>query len=121
MKKNDFVLIACLLVVIGVFLVVFQYTSKAGEIAVVKVEGEVMERLPLNIDTEIVVTGKNGGTNKVIVKDGYVSVAEASCPDHYCVKHKKIKKDKETIVCLPNEVVVEIEGKTKNELDTIAR
>ena len=46
---------------------------------------------------------------------------EADCPDQLCVHQKAISKDRETIVCLPNKVVVEVKSKTESEFDSIAK
>ena len=66
------------------------------------------------IDTEY-------GKNKVIIEDGYVRIRSANCPDQVCVIHKKISKTGETIVCLPNKLVLEIKGDNddKIEIDSI--
>ncbi|HBE87040.1 MAG TPA: hypothetical protein DDW53_19330, partial [Lachnoclostridium sp.] len=40
----------------------------------------------------------------------YASITEASCPDKVCVRTGKIHRSGELIVCLPNRVVITIEG-----------
>ena len=45
---------------------------------------------------------------------------DADCPDQLCVKQKKISLKNETIVCLPNKVVIEIEGADSSQLDAVA-
>ena len=44
---------------------------------------------------------------------------DATCPDHICVNQKEISKTGETIVCLPNKVIVEIKGADSSELDAV--
>ena len=46
--------------------------------------------------------------NVVTIKGGEVSVTEASCKNQVCVKHGSISHTGETIVCLPNRLVVRI-------------
>ena len=46
--------------------------------------------------------------NILVIKNGQVSVSEASCPDQICVHHKKIEHEGESIVCLPHKFVVTI-------------
>ena len=48
--------------------------------------------------------------NTVRIKGGKVSVTEASCKNQVCVKHAAISAAGESIVCLPNRLVVSIEG-----------
>ncbi len=63
----------------------------------------MLYELPLAKDKEIELEG-----NTIEIKDGEVDVTEASCKNRICVNHKKIEKKGESIVCLPNKVVVEI-------------
>ena len=46
--------------------------------------------------------------NVVKISGGEVSVTEASCKNQVCVKHGSITHTGETIVCLPNRLVVRI-------------
>ena len=49
--------------------------------------------------------------NTVEIKDGKVSVSEASCKNQICVKHSSISHSGESIVCLPNRLVVRIDSR----------
>ena len=42
---------------------------------------------------------------------------DADWPDQVCVHHKPISKNGETIICLPNQVFVEVENDIENEID----
>ena len=44
---------------------------------------------------------------------------EADCPDLLCVHQKAISKEGESIICLPNKVVVTIRGGEETELDAV--
>ena len=46
-------------------------------------------------------------------------MTEADCPDQLCVHQRAISKQKQTIVCLPNRVVVEVIGGEDAGLDSI--
>lgn len=48
--------------------------------------------------------------NIVEIKNGSVSVSEASCKNQVCVRHGSISRAGESIVCLPNRLVITIEG-----------
>ena len=48
--------------------------------------------------------------NTVVIQGGKVSVTEATCKNQVCVKHKDISRSGESIVCLPNKLIVRIEG-----------
>lgn len=57
------------------------------------------------------------GYNLLEIGDNEVRVIEASCPDKIDVKQGSISRIGETIVCLPNKMMVEIKGVDKNEID----
>ena len=63
----------------------------------------------LSVDQEIEIMDEDGKLiNKLIIKDGFADMVEAECPDLLCVHQKAISKSKESIVCLPNRVVVTV-------------
>ena len=65
------------------------------------------------------------GYNLVVVEDGKVSVAASDCPDQICVKHRPISLARESIVCLPHKLVIEMaegaDGTDDGALDGVAR
>ena len=72
--------------------------------------GEHVEVLDLEKDTQVLIRGKDGGTNHLVVKDGAIWCDEASCPDKVCVHTGKISLSTQTIACLPNKMIVRIKG-----------
>ena len=56
-------------------------------------------------------TGKDG-LNRLVIKDGKAWVETASCPDGICAAHKPIHREGESIVCLPNKVVITVSTAT---------
>ena len=113
-RKADIVL-AVVLVALCALSCWFVYGSggAGGAVVVIEHDGEVWGRYSLyeeqtiDIDTEV-------GHNQAVIEAGRVYMAEASCPDHYCLgQHRDeggIDGPNETIVCLPNKVVVYVEG-----------
>lgn len=108
-KRNDWILIGSILVVIlGLLVVTLVLTSKRGTTAVVTLDGTVILEQDLTQDCSIPIqTGM--GYNRFQVQDGVASVTEADCRDQICVEHKGISNKGETIVCLPHKLIVEIQ------------
>lgn len=50
------------------------------------------------------------GYNLIEIGDNEIRVIEADCPDKHDVKQGYISKIGETIVCLPNKMLIEIKG-----------
>ena len=121
MKKNDVILIAALLVVAlltaGGMRIWQMNNTKDSANVVVSIDGEVYGTYPLSEDRTERIELPDGSYNILVISDGYADVTEASCPDQICVKHNHIRYSKESIVCLPNKVVVTVEGGEENEID----
>ncbi len=108
MKKNDILLLLIIAAVASVALAsAVLLTRGSGEFAVVTADGEEYARLPLNKDTELLITSQNG-SNLLVIKDGEVRIISASCPDKLCARMGAANELK-SIVCLPNHVTVTIE------------
>lgn len=117
MKKNDWILVAVILVLAGIgFLIYLNFGKQSAGLVKVTVDGELYGTYSLDKEQEIEIND----TNRLIIEDGQVDMIEADCPDQICVDHKTISKNKETIVCLPNKVVVEIVGGENAEIDAVA-
>lgn len=117
MKKNDWILVFVILCAAGVCLFInAKFGQKSAASVVVKIDGEVKETYSLMDSREVTINN----SNVFVIENGKVKMKEADCPDQICVKHKAISKNKETIVCLPNKVIIEVVSDEEPELDTIA-
>ena len=85
----------------------------------ISVAGEFYGSYPLDKDDEINIS-HNGHLNKVIIKDGQVQMAEASCHNQLCVNQGIISKTNQQIICLPNRVVVRIVSAQGGDVDVIS-
>ena len=62
---------------------------------------------------------QNDKVNILSIRDGSVYMQAASCHNQQCVKQGSISQASQTIVCLPNQVFVNIEG-TDSPFDGVA-
>ena len=44
----------------------------------------------------------------------------ADCPDQLCVKQKAVSKNKESIICLPNKIIVEVDSHKNSQYDAVS-
>lgn len=118
MKRNDWILIGfiCILA-IGCFVGSFFIEKQEAGQVVVKVSGTLEGTYSLKKEQKIAIDD----TNVFEIKGGEVKMISATCPDQHCVHQKAISKNGESIICLPNKVVVEIQGDEQSEFDAIAR
>ena len=133
-RKADIILFVAL-IAIGLAASAFLAMSRAdaGSDAKVVIEsgGSLFAEYPLSEDTEIIVPAPSGVSyrdpkappadagdectryryfNIVRISGGKATVSAASCRNQVCAGHEAISKTGESIVCLPNRLVVTIEG-----------
>ena len=122
MKKRDILLAGGIVLVALVMLLVMHVTGETkGDQVQITVNGEIYGTYPLDVDKETPIQKDGKTTNLLVIRAGKADVTEADCPDKLCVHQKAISKTNETIVCLPNKVVVQVIGAGESELDSIAR
>ncbi len=118
-KKNDLLLLGILLAAFLVILFFTVITKKEGTFVQVRIDGEITDVFPLSEDIEFQIHGYNGGTNTLVINGGKAYLKDTSCPDHLCEKMGKISKSGQSLICLPNHVVVEIAGDEGTEYDAV--
>ena len=114
--RNDIIFIAALLAVVCLIGVIYIFTRAPGDKVTVKVNGKLFGEYPLSED-RIVEIKHDHGVNVLIIEGGKAYMAEASCPDGICVDHRPIFRDGESIVCLPNRLVISFLG--TQEIDAV--
>lgn len=116
--KNDIIFIAVLLALMVAAGAFFVFSRGEGDTVTVTVGGKLYGEYPLSEDGTVQI--KNGeAVNTLIIEGGRARVEYASCPDGVCVAHKPISRDGESIICLPNEVVVTVRKKGADSPDII--
>lgn len=120
-KKGDIIIIAAVLCISALLFLCINIFSSGGSYANIEVNGSIVAALPLGSDTIYDVEIDGRVTNVVEIKNGYASVISADCPDKICVNHRSISKRGESIICLPNKVIVTVESNSsKEEVDGVA-
>ncbi len=106
--RNDIIFIAAILLIAAVGLFYLYVLREGGDTVKVTVDGELYAVYSLDESvTEDVHSGENG-VNRLVIKDGKAYIESATCPDGICVSHPPVFRNGESIVCLPNKVVVTV-------------
>ena len=117
-NKADIVLFICLLLM-GLALSAWSFAAGGtGQQAVVTVDGQHYGTYSLFENQTIEIQQKNH-LNKITIKDGTVQMTYSDCHNQVCVKDGSISMANQSIVCLPNKVMVEITG-GEGELDAVS-
>lgn len=124
MKKKDIVIIIAALVLALALYAVSQLAlgTEAAQV-VVTVGGEEVLRRPLAVSDTYEIVQEDGDVNVICVENGAVYMQEANCRDGLCIRQGRMRNAAKTIVCLPHELVVSLEGEPiqpeDEELDII--
>lgn len=107
--KNDLILIGILLTIaLAAFFVGGWIYGRSGAKVQVTVDGEIYGTYALDEEQTVTIQIKDKVTNILQIEDGTAKMIAADCPDQLCVHQQEISNTGQTIVCLPNKVVVEV-------------
>ena len=122
LRRNDLLLIAALLLIALIGIVYLFFFRESGNTVKVTVDGELYGVYSLDDDQRVEIKSDEQGEkrNLLVIQDGKAYMETASCPDFICVSHHKIFRDGESIVCLPNRVVVTVTKEKGDAPDIIA-
>lgn len=123
-QKKDRLLIISITVIAAVFALVLQLSQRnMGDRIRITIDGSVYGEYLLSED-QVIDIQELSGHNQVVISGGRAYMAEADCPDKYCMAYKPISKCHETIVCLPHKLVVEVVGQSETadlEIDAVSQ
>lgn len=104
LKKGDIVIIISVVLAFAISVAALIPFSKQGNRVVIKQNNKIIYNENLSVNKTI-----NTKTNTIIINNGVVYMDHSSCKNQLCINMGKISKTGESIVCLPNKVIVEIE------------
>ena len=94
----------------------FQPSSQARMVLAYQ-KDKLLEQAELEKDKIITILGDR---MQLEVRGGSVRVLNSDCPHHICKNMGWIKYNGETIVCVPNQVLIEIKSKGPAVIDAVA-
>lgn len=114
MKSTKFwVILIALLLILSLAAMALTLWGKTGSTVVsIYQNGELLRTIDLSAVEEPYTFTVDGpaGTNTIQVEPGRIRVSHADCPDQVCVNQGWISNGVVPIVCLPNSLVIQIEG-----------
>ena len=116
----DKILIGSLVILSGLSLFALAAFRSVGQTVVVEQDGRTMVRCSVALEDTLRVEGPLGVTTIEIVK-GRVRVLDSPCPHKLCVRAGAIGEAGELVVCVPNRVVVRVEGESRKGVDAVTQ
>ena len=118
-RRNDLLLIGGLLLLAAAALVwLFCFRPAGGQVEIT-IDGEPYKTFALSQEITEEIHSGEGATNILIIREGKAQMQSASCPDGICVDHAPIFREGESIVCLPNRVVVTVTAAGEDMPDAV--
>lgn len=119
--RNDIILIGSVIILTLIILIAITLMNKTGNEVIIEQNSKQVAVLDLNKDQEYNLYSGGKVCNTVVIKDGEAYMIYADCKDKICVNHNKISKNNESIICLPNKVIVTVTNSKNNEVDGVAK
>ena len=120
-KKQNVIYIIILLIAsfAMLFFVIMGKQRQKGDKVLIYVNGTLVQEVSLEVEAEIVIHG-NPGDNVLVIRDRKAYMKEASCENHVCIQQGEVSRNGETIICMPNQIIVEVSAE-KQEIDAVVR
>ena len=109
-RKKDMILIAVIIAIAAVSALLVKFIQRdTGAAIQVTIDGKFYGEYSLSEDQSISID-ELLGHNRLVIENGSAYMAEADCPDRYCMDYKPITDSGGMIICLPHKLVVEAVG-----------
>ena len=92
-------------------------SAQAASKAVIYQDSRMLESVDLDKDSLFSILN---GKMQIKVKDGKIRVTQADCPQHLCVNMGWIEYSGQSIVCVPNKILIEIKSAGPELVDAVA-
>ena len=105
-----------LIILMSLVFIIFSFKTfwhfETGSVVQVNFKGETYGNFSLFQDKKISLIGKEG-ESVIEIKDGQARLKSAPCRNQYCIQQGWISFTGQMLICIPNEISIEILGKTK--------
>ncbi len=108
-KNTKIILIITgILLLLCAVLTIWIYRKPSGQRVLIIQNNQIIHEIYLASakDQEIRIDAPGGGYNLIKIQNHEISIAEADCPDHTCMKTGILKSENIPIVCLPHKLII---------------
>jgi hypothetical protein len=123
MKRSDRIAAVLVIAAAVIFAIVWIAMHRvSGRIALIHVDGKLVATVDLSseIPHTLHIAGALGPVDVLADGKGTIRVLDATCPDQICVKTAPARSPGDQIICVPNRMVITVEGK-RTTIDALAK
>lgn len=118
--KNDIILLSLIAVfVVALFIIQILFSLNKASIISVTLDGRLYGEYSLEEDQVIPIMSGDERIGEVTVEKGKAYMSYATCPDHLCMKQGQIDSRSQSIVCLPNRIIISVTEGEDPEIDSM--
>lgn len=118
MKRGDLAITALIIIILAWFIFSAlgkKHSHEEAAYASIFVDGELYQQVELTEEAYEIEIKTNHGYNVLKVSQHGIEMLESDCPDHICIGFGHIHNPGTNIVCLPNRILVEVNGERDAE------
>ena len=124
LKKLDILIVICLFIFSFTPNIIFSINNinqnTNSTYAHIEINGDTYDDIYLNSSKEQTIEiNTELGSNTLKIENNKISIINASCRDHLCMHQEDAYKIGDSIICLPNKLIIEIKGDNDNDKDFI--
>ncbi|MBE6618741.1 MAG: NusG domain II-containing protein [Ruminococcaceae bacterium] len=109
--RNDIIVILTPLVIALILLIFTLVPRSAGTFVTVSLKGEEIAKYSLSENISLPIKSSDGQTLLIFnIENGAAFVSQPICKDHSCERMGIISRAGESIICLPSQIVITVEG-----------
>lgn len=105
---KELIIIAVILLIGIAAFVLFENIKQNGKTAVISVNGNIVKEINLEQADNCTFNPEETENITFEIKDGKIRVTSSDCPDKICKNTGFISDTGESIICMPNKMIVEI-------------
>jgi Uncharacterized protein conserved in bacteria len=95
--------------------------TKQGDSIVIRVNNIFYEEVSLTEDRILEIKDDNLSIcNTISIQEGKVHMVSATCQNQLCTYQSPISAANESIICLPNKVIIEVISRTNTQIDAVS-
>ncbi len=118
LKSFDILITIIALIIILLFALETLGINKNSSFVKIEVEG-VEYRYPLDKEITEYIEGNLGETT-IEIKDGRAGITKSPCKNQTCIKMGLISKVGQSSACLPNRIILTIDGEKDDDIDALS-
>lgn len=96
------------------------FKADSGSTASVYIDGKLTYKIDLSINKKYHVPVPNGAA-EVEVSSGKLYIKKSPCPRQICMHQSPISNEGESLICVPNSMVIKIDGDADKNLDSVTK